>query len=102
MFRWIEGEPYDHVTDERDAAETLARFVRELRAIDATGAPRAGRAPLAELDVVTRPTQPAHATWERARGIALLQAAMIIPYYRGANPAFTALAERTVEQLTQA
>ena len=42
------------------------------------------------------------ATWERARGIALHQAAMIIPYYRESNPAFTALAERTVEQLTQA
>ena len=37
-----------------------------------------------------------------ARGIALHQATMIIPYYRESNPAFTALAERTVEQLTQA
>ena len=180
VFRWIEGEPYDRVTDERVAAEALARFVHELRAIDVTGAPRAGRAPLAELDDMTRPLvsgdalaaweraleapvwdgtrtwihgdllrpnlltrdgalravidfgsmgggDPAHdlipawavfdapgravyraalevddATWERARGIALHQAAMIIPYYRESNPAFTALAERTVEQVTQA
>ena len=42
------------------------------------------------------------ATWARARGYALHQAAMIIPYYRESNPAFTALAERTVEQLTRA
>ncbi|HEY3437810.1 MAG TPA: aminoglycoside phosphotransferase family protein [Actinotalea sp.] len=38
-------------------------------------------------------------TWERARGYALHQAAMIIPYYRETNPAFAALAVRTVEQL---
>ncbi|MDA0167773.1 aminoglycoside phosphotransferase family protein [Solirubrobacter taibaiensis] len=179
VFRWIEGEPYDDVTDERAAAATLARFVHELRAHDVTEAPAAGRAPLAELDEMTRPLlrgpalaaweraleapawdgtrtwihadllrpnvlvsggalaavidfgamgagDPAHdiipawaifdppgravfraaldvddATWERARGIALHQAAMIIPYYRETNPAFTALAERTVEQLTQ-
>ncbi len=42
------------------------------------------------------------ATWERARGYALHQAALIIPYYRESNPAFTALAERTVEQITRA
>jgi aminoglycoside phosphotransferase (APT) family kinase protein len=39
------------------------------------------------------------ATWNRARGIALHQAAMIIPYYRESNPAFVALAVRTIEQL---
>jgi aminoglycoside phosphotransferase (APT) family kinase protein len=38
-------------------------------------------------------------TWERARGIALHQAALIIPYYRATNPAFVALARRTIEQL---
>jgi aminoglycoside phosphotransferase (APT) family kinase protein len=38
-------------------------------------------------------------TWERARGFALHQAAMIIPYYRESNPAFVALAKRTVEQV---
>ena len=65
VFRWIEGEPYDRVTDERVAAEALARFVRELRALDATGAPRAGRAPLAELDEVTRPLL----SRRRARGV---------------------------------
>ncbi|MEO7236926.1 MAG: aminoglycoside phosphotransferase family protein [Lapillicoccus sp.] len=38
------------------------------------------------------------ATWERARGYALHQAALIIPYYRTSNPAFVATAVRTVEQ----
>ncbi|WP_028064090.1 aminoglycoside phosphotransferase family protein [Solirubrobacter soli] len=39
------------------------------------------------------------ATWERARGIALHQAALIVPYYEQTNPAFSALARRTIEQL---
>ena len=39
------------------------------------------------------------AMWSRARGIALHQAALIIPYYRETNPAFVALAVRTIEQL---
>ena len=38
-------------------------------------------------------------TWERARGIALHQAAAIIPYYAETNPGFVALARRTVEEL---
>jgi len=38
-------------------------------------------------------------TWRRARGVALHQAALIIPYYRVTNPAFVALAVRTVEQV---
>jgi aminoglycoside phosphotransferase (APT) family kinase protein len=37
--------------------------------------------------------------WNRARGYALHQAALIIPYYAETNPAFVALAKRTVEQL---
>ena len=36
--------------------------------------------------------------WERARGYALHQAALIIPYYRTSNPGFVATAVRTVEQ----
>jgi aminoglycoside phosphotransferase (APT) family kinase protein len=39
------------------------------------------------------------ATWERARGIALHQAALIVPYYRHSNPRFTAVALRTVGQV---
>ena len=39
------------------------------------------------------------ATWSRARGIALHQAVAIIPYYRTTNPAFVALAVRTVEEV---
>ena len=38
-------------------------------------------------------------TWERARGIALHQAALIVPYYRDTNPAFTAVALRTVREV---
>jgi len=37
--------------------------------------------------------------WERARGYALHQAAMIIPYYAETNPDFVAVAARTVEQV---
>ncbi len=39
------------------------------------------------------------ATWNRARGFALHQAAMIIPYYAGTNPRFAAMAKRTVEEV---
>lgn len=38
-------------------------------------------------------------TWNRARGFALHQAALIIPYYRETNPGFVALARRTVEEV---
>lgn len=38
-------------------------------------------------------------TWERARGYALHQAALIIPYYKETNPEFATLATRTVEQV---
>jgi aminoglycoside phosphotransferase (APT) family kinase protein len=38
-------------------------------------------------------------TWNRARGFALHQAAMIIPYYPETDPAFVALAERTVGEV---
>ncbi len=40
-----------------------------------------------------------NATWERARGFALHQAALIVPYYRETNPDFVALARRTIEQI---
>lgn len=56
VFRWLDGAAYgaDVVSDERAAAATLARFVRELRALGPTGGPPAGRAPLHDLDVATR------------------------------------------------
>jgi aminoglycoside phosphotransferase (APT) family kinase protein len=38
-------------------------------------------------------------TWSRARGYALHQAAMIIPYYKETNPAFVELAKRTIDQV---
>ncbi len=40
-------------------------------------------------------------TWNRARGFALHQAAAIIPYYLQTNPAFAAMAKRTVEQVIE-
>jgi len=40
-------------------------------------------------------------TWERARGYALHQAALIIPYYRHTNPGFVSLAMQTVHEILQ-
>ncbi len=37
--------------------------------------------------------------WNRARGYALHQAALIIPYYRDTNPEFVTLAVRTVDEV---
>jgi aminoglycoside phosphotransferase (APT) family kinase protein len=37
--------------------------------------------------------------WDRARGYALHQAALIIPYYTGTNPEFVAQAVRTINQI---
>ncbi len=54
VYEWIEGAPYDG-EDEPAAAEALAGFVAELRAIGPLpGAPRGGRRPLAELADETR------------------------------------------------
>lgn len=38
-------------------------------------------------------------TWRRARGIALHQAAIGIPYYAESNPGFASLAQRTIQQV---
>ena len=40
-------------------------------------------------------------TWARARGIALHQAALIVPYYAKTNPGFSALARRTIAQVLE-
>lgn len=56
LYRWIEGQSYhdDLIRDECQAAEDLANFIQELRRIDLTEAPRAGRRALIELDDMTR------------------------------------------------
>jgi len=54
---------------------------------------QAGRAAFREM------LEPDDTEWARGRGIALHQAAMIIPYYTVTNPAFVELARRTVEQI---
>jgi aminoglycoside phosphotransferase (APT) family kinase protein len=187
LYHWIDGEPYtdDGIDDEARAARDLARFVLELRRLDPSRAPAAGRRPLRQLDASTRAAIEAarmlidagaalevwddavkspvwegdpvwiHAdllrpniltcasrisaiidfgsagvgdpaadviaawsvfspvgreryrsalnvddeTWRRARGFALHQAAMAIPYYAETNPRFAALAQRTIEQV---
>ncbi len=173
------------MSDERQLAHDLARFILELRRIDILGAPPAGRPPLAELDAETRAAiessgglieveaaasawakalqspawdgdpvwihgdllksnllvqdgrlwavidfgeagigDPAadvvpawsvfskagrgifrralgvdEGTWSRARGYALHQALLIIPYYPKTNPEFVAMAINTVEEI---
>jgi aminoglycoside phosphotransferase (APT) family kinase protein len=187
LYRWLDGEPYtdDGIDDEARAARDLARFVLELRRLDPSGAPHAGRRPLRHLNADTRAAielgrmhidsaaaldvwddavqspvwagdavwihadllrpnvltrsrrisaiidfgsagigDPAadviaawsvfgpvgreqyrsvlnvdDATWRRARGFALHQAAIAIPYYTVTNPRFAALAQRTIEQV---
>ena len=43
--------------------------------------------------------EPDDGAWERGRGIALHQAAAIVPYYAETNPVFAALGRRTIEQV---
>ena len=186
IYRWLDGHDWtvDSVDDEARSAEDLASFISALRRVDTTGAPESGRAPLAELDDVTRrsiaaaagldtvgvtaawersieaPVWDEHpvwrhcdllppnlllrggriwavldfggagigdpaadvvaawsvfrqgsratfrallgvddATWARARGYALHQALLIIPYYAASNPGFVAVARETVQQV---
>ena len=78
VYRWLDGVAYADgtVADERAAADALARFVRELGALDPTGGPPAGRAPLSDLDADTRAAieaarpfidaDAAHEAWSRA------------------------------------
>lgn len=40
------------------------------------------------------------AGWARARGLALHQALLIMPYYRETNPEFVAMAKQTIEEVT--
>lgn len=44
---------------------------------------------------------PDEASWSRGRGIALHQAAMVIPYYVETNPGFITLSRRAIEQIIE-
>jgi aminoglycoside phosphotransferase (APT) family kinase protein len=186
IYRWLDGDDWtaDSVDDGARSAEDLASFISALRRVDTTGAPESGRAPLSELDDVTRrsiaatagldtvgvtaawersvdaPVWDGHpvwrhcdllppnlllregriwavldfggagigdpaadvvaawsvlrpgsratfrellgvddATWARARGYALHQALLIIPYYAASNPEFVGVARETVRQV---
>jgi aminoglycoside phosphotransferase (APT) family kinase protein len=189
LYRWLDGERYsdENIDDEAEAARDLASFVLEMRRLDPSRAPAAGRRPLRQLDASTRAAIAAagglidaeaalaawlasvngpawesdavwiHAdllrpniltragriraiidfgaagvgdpaadviaawsvfgpagravfriclnvddeTWRRARGLALHQAALAIPYYTETNPEFVALAQRTVAQVLE-
>ncbi len=46
-----------------------------------------------------RRVDPDDGTWERARGIALAQAAAIVPYYRDSHPEFAAVGRRTIAEV---
>ncbi|MGH9297468.1 MAG: aminoglycoside phosphotransferase family protein [Acidimicrobiales bacterium] len=56
IYEWIGGEIYasDRIDDECQAAVDLAQFVAEVRRADPSAGPRGGRAPLDQLDAVTR------------------------------------------------
>ena len=58
VYEWLAGTQYadDTIDDEDHAARDLAGFVSELRRVDPSGAPAAGRKPLSELDAGTRDT----------------------------------------------
>jgi aminoglycoside phosphotransferase (APT) family kinase protein len=49
-------------------------------------------------DAYREALEPGDGEWERGRGIALHQAAAIVPYYAETNPVFAALGRRTIEQ----
>jgi hypothetical protein len=44
---------------------------------------------------------PDEGTWARGRGIALHQAAMVIPYYRETNPDFVELSRRAIARIVE-
>ncbi|MFU8947955.1 aminoglycoside phosphotransferase family protein [Mycetocola zhadangensis] len=56
IYEWINGATYSDNTirNEAQAARDLASFVTELRRLEVSGAPPAGRRPLSELDGSTR------------------------------------------------
>lgn len=86
IYRWIDGLPYADglVRDERQAALDLAQFIRELRRVDTAGAPRGGRAPLIELDAMTRSAmESCEGLIDTAAVSALWTRALTLPPWRG-------------------
>ncbi|NJL41414.1 MAG: phosphotransferase [Leptolyngbyaceae cyanobacterium SL_7_1] len=96
IHRWIAGSPYrdDLISNERQAARDLANFILAADVIAAWSVfNQVGRETFRQaLDVDDD-------IWSRARGYALHQALLIIPYYPETNPEFVTLAQRTVKQV---
>jgi aminoglycoside phosphotransferase (APT) family kinase protein len=86
IYRWIEGAPYrdDLVGDECGAATTLAQFVTELQRVDPASGPPAGRAPLRELDAVTRAAiEASRSVVDADAALAVWEAALETPVWDG-------------------
>jgi aminoglycoside phosphotransferase (APT) family kinase protein len=89
IYSWIAGDPYEErvAPDEIRAAEDLAAFVTELRRIDPAGAPRGGRKPLRDLDVVTRAAiDVTRGVVDAGRAAAAWARALEVPPWDGAAP----------------
>jgi aminoglycoside phosphotransferase (APT) family kinase protein len=88
IYRWIDGQPYADELGGVGVGDPAADVIAAWSVFS-----HIGRGVFRDaLDVDD-------GTWNRARGFALHQAAMIIPYYGVTNPGFVAPAKRTVEEI---
>ena len=109
IYRWIDGHQYadELVADERQAARALGGQLRAVIDWGAAGAGDPATDLIAAWAVFGADGREAYrdalgdgdGAWDRARGIALHQAVMLIPYYRETNPGMAALGRRTVGQV---
>jgi hypothetical protein len=90
IYRWIDGQPDADalVDDERQRPGTSRGSLPSCAGSILMGRLAAGAALAVD-----------GGTWERARGIALHQAALLIPYYAKTDRGFVALARRTIEEV---
>ncbi len=86
IYRWIEGASYqdDLISNERQAAHDLANFILELRRVNMQGAPHGGRAPLPELDTVTRSAiKASHEVIDTVAALEVWTRALQVPAWNG-------------------